>query len=350
MVIKKLSERRRTLWLRAMIVLLMVVGGGIMPAKAQINDEIEKEIWKQFDLGQVDYKRSKSYCQRLYAYYRFVDDGMLYATLGYDNSYQHKFYRVYEGICELDIRYDKDEDEGAKVMVGRDLVHPEKKGKFIDFYDLKPYTFLEKARRSPKYFTLETSGDTTRVYTKKGLAGTAVKDPAKQELLIDYNAIAPDTTLSINLLLIKARLNRAHANALYWYDETSEEYVPQGNLKRIIFDGDIDMNVNTIGGRGVHEVFNEYTEIYVDSVAYMTRDEYRADKKTTLQERRERCGFTDADIDRLKQKLGVPPLTAEQLQRMEDQRDWDDQYEQWKQTRNKSEKEKDATRLIDENK
>ena len=346
---KEKKESRRNVRLLHVFMLLALFFGSTMPAVAQINDEIEKEIWKQFDLGQVDYKRSKSYCQRLYAYYRFIDDGILYATLGYDNSYQHKLYRVYEGICELDIRYDKDEDEGAKVMVGRDLVHPEKKGKFIDFYELKPYTFLEKARRTPKYFTIETNGNTTRVYTKRGLAGTAVKDPEKHELLIDYNAIAPDSTLSINLLLIKARLNRAHANALYWYDETSEEYVPQGNLKRVFFDGDIDMNTS-MAGKSVREVFNEHTEIYVDSVAYLTRDEYRADKKTTLKERRERCGFTDADIDRLKQKLGVPPLTAEQLQRIEDQRDWDDEYEQWKQTRSKTDKEKNAaSRLKDEN-
>jgi hypothetical protein len=138
-------------------------------------------------------------------------------------------------------------------------------------------------------------------------------------------------------------------NALYWYDETSEEYVPQGNLKRVFFDGDIDMNTS-MAGKSVREVFNEHTEIYVDSVAYLTRDEYRADKKTTLKERRERCGFTDADIDRLKQKLGVPPLSAEQLQRIEDQRDWDDEYEQWKQTRSKTDKEKNAaSRQIDEN-
>lgn len=37
-------------------------------------------------------------------------------------------------------------------------------------------------------------------------------------------------------------------------------------------------------------------------------------------------------IDALKQKLGVPPLPAAVMQRMEEQRDWDEQYEQWIQT------------------
>ena len=315
------------------IILLLILGAFGLPACAQISEEIDEDIWRQVKLNEVDYQRSKSYCQRLYAYYRFVDDGVVY-VFSSEKNLQHKLYRVYEGICELDIRYDKDEDEGARVIVGRDLVHPEKKGKFIEFYELKPYTFLEKARKTPKHFTLEANGDTTRVYTKRGLAGVAVKNPARQELHIDYNAIAPDTAISINLVVVKARLNRAHADALYWYDETTEDYVPQGNLKRITFDGDIEMSTIAVKGKSSKEVFNEYTEIYVDSVSYLTRDEYKADKKISKEDRDKRSGYTDADIERLKQKLNVPPLSAEQLQRIEDQLDWEDQYELWKETDN----------------
>jgi hypothetical protein len=73
-------------------------------------------------------------------------------------------------------------------------------------------------------------------------------------------------------------------------------------------------------------------EIYVDSVAYMTRDEYRADKSLSKKERRERSGYKEADIDRLQKKLGVPPLSAAQRERMEQQRDWDDEFEQWEKT------------------
>ena len=52
-----------------------------------------------------------------------------------------------------------------------------------------------------------------------------------------------------------------------------------------------------------------------------------------MEERRKQAGYTDADIDRLKQKLGVPPLSAEIMQRIEDQRDWDDEYELWKESK-----------------
>lgn len=318
--------------MRKPIVLLLAAVACCLCAGAQNNDDDDEDIWRHVDLNELDYQRSKSYCQRLYCYYRFIDDGMEYITTR-EKDMQKKLYRVYEGICELDIRYDKDEDEGAEVMVGRNLVHPDEQSKFIDFYELKPYTFLEKARKTPRHFTLETRGDSTLVYTKRGLAGTAYKDTENQLLYLDYNAIAPDTTVSVNLLIVKARLNRAHAKAVYWYDETTENYVPQGNLKHIFFDGDMEFNSPSIGGKSVKEVFNEYTEIYVDSVAYLTRDEYKADRRTTLAERRKRCGYTDADIDRLKQKFNVSPLTPAQLGRIEEQRDWDEQYEQWRSKR-----------------
>ena len=298
---------------------------------AQTNDD-DEDIWRHVDLNELDYQRSKSYCQRIYAYYRFIDDGMEYIS-SREKDTQQKLYRVYEGICELDIRYDRDEDEGAKIMVGRNLVHPDRASKFIDFYELKPYTFLEKARKTPKHFTVEARGDSTYVYTKRGLAGTAFKDTVNHLLYLDYNAIAPDTSMTINLLVVKAQLNRAHAKGVYWYDETTENYVPQGNLKHIVFDGYIEISSPSIGGKAGREVFNEYTELYVDSVAYLTRDEYKADKRISLADHRQRCGYTDSDIDRLKQKHNVPPLTAAQLMRIEEQRDWDEQYEQWKQKR-----------------
>ncbi len=317
----RVIKRCAAAWLWAVMCLLMAT-----PAGAQTIDD--EDIWRQVSLGEVDYQQSRNYCQRLYGYYRYIDDG--YSVF---KGREQKLYRVYEGIFELDIRYHKDEDDGASVMVGRDLVHPDKPGKFMDFYELKPYTFLEKARKVPKYFTLQTSGDTTRVYTKLGLAGTVVKDTVRKELYMHYDALAPDTSLNLNLLVVKAHLSNVKANAVYWYDEGSEEYVPQGNLRSITFEGSVDLT-----GLGAHDIYNEYTELYVDSVAYFTRDEYRADKKTSVKERRERCGYTDADIDRLKLKLGVPPLSAEVLRRIEEQRDWDEEYELWKATKDKHEK------------
>ena len=305
----------RRLW--ALLTLLAAMWG--LPSLAQTADD---EIWREIDLEEMNYQRPKNYCQRLCGYYRFIDDG--YITF---RGLEHKLYRVYEGLFELDIRYHKDEDDGAVVMVGRDLVHPDKPGKFMEFYELKPYTFLEKARKLPKYYTLKTSGDTTRVYTKLGLAGTAVKDTVRRELRINYDALAPDTSFTFNVLIAKAHLSNVKADALYWYDETSEDYVPQGNLKRATFDGHVDFQV-----MGSRELFNEHTELYIDSVAYFTRDEYKADKKISHQQRRERSGLTEADIDRMKQKLGVPPLSAAVLQRMEDQRDWDEEFELWKKT------------------
>ena len=133
---------------------------------------------------------------------------------------------------------------------------------------------------------------------------------------------------------MKARLSNVQADAVYQLEE-GIDYVPQGNLKRIVFEGNIDM---TMLGNKAHDVYNERTELYVDSVVYMTKDQFRADKKLSLQERRERAGYTDADIDRLKQKLGVPPLSEEIRQRIEDQRDWDDEYEQWRETHIKADK------------
>ncbi len=294
-----------------------------MPASAQ-NSNLEDDIWKQVNLSEVDYKHARNYCQRLYGYYRYIDDGIMYIK-----DRQLKLYRVYEGIFELDILYKKDTDEGATVMVSRDLVHPDQKGSFPEFYELKPYTFLEKARKVPKHYTLETSGDTTRVFTKLGQAGTIVKDTVRHELHMKYDALAPDTAANVNILIAKAHLSNVQADALYWYDETSEDYVPQGNLKRNTFEGRIDMHI-----LGTHEIFNEYTELYVDSVVYFTREEYRAEAKTSAAQRRKRCGYTDADIDRLKQKLDVPPLSPAVLQRIEDQRDWDEEFEQWKATNN----------------
>lgn len=315
-------------WLTALLVLSASMC--FVPATAQ-DDGDDEDIWRKVQLGEVDYQRSKSYCQRLYGYYRYVDDGIGHNDSG-SESREFKLYRVCEGIFELDVRYGKSEDDGAHVIVGRDLVHPDRKGKFMDFYELTPYTFLQQARRDPKHFTIEASGDTTRVFARQQLAGIVVKDTLSKTLHMDYNALAPDTALSINLLLVKAKLNRVHADALYTYDETTEDYVPQGNLKRMTFDGSIDLSSLAVGGRSVREVFTEHTEIYIDSVAYLTRDEYRAAKKLTRQQRDEMAGYTDADIDRLKLKLGVPPLSGEQLERIEDQRDWDEQYEQWKNT------------------
>lgn len=298
-----------------LLAFLAAMSTGSLTAYAQTADD---EIWREVNLKEVNYKQSRNYCQRLFGYYRFIDDGKLYFK-----DKQHKLFKVYEGIFELDIRYSKEADDGAKVLAGRDLIHPDKPGKFMDFYELKPYTFLEKARRLPKYYTIETSGDTTRVLTKGRLAGTITKNPARKELHMKYDALAPDTTMSINILVLKARLSNVQADALYWYDDDSEDYVPQGQLKKIVFDGNIDLKI-----MGTHEVFNEHTELYIDSVAYFTYNEYRADKK----QRNSQTELTDADIDRLKQKLRVPPLSAGIVKRIEEQRDWDEDYELWKNT------------------
>ena len=304
---------------RKKLVLLLLI---VQAVTAHAQTTADDDIWKEIALNEVDYKQSRNYCQRIYGYYRYVDDGIYLVK-----EREYKLYNVYEGIFEMDIRYGKEVDDGANVIVGRNLVHPEKPGKFMNFYELKPYTFLEKARKQPKHYTLKTTADTTRVYTKRGLAGTIVRDTLNKELRMKYDALAPDTSMNLNFLIVKAHLSNVQADATYWYDDESYNYVPQGQLKRIFFDGRIDANVV-----GMRQIYNQHTELYVDSVAYFTHDEYKQEKKTTLKQRHERLGYTDADIDRLKQKLGVKPLDPDVLQRMENQRDWDEEYELWKDT------------------
>ena len=237
---------------------------------------------------------------------------------------------------------DDETDNRRTDGTGRNLVHPDGHANpdDIEYWQLRPYTFLEKARRLPKTYTLETSGDTTRVFTKRGLAGVAVRDTASQELRIDYNALAPDTSFTINILLAKVHLSHVDAHAVYRLEDTAVDYVPQGNLKYISFEGDMDASLYSFiplspdesGKSGALRMrYHDRTEFYVDSVVYMTRSEYNADRRLTSQDRRQRCGYTASDIDRLKQKLGVPPLTSAVLQRIEDQRDWDDEFSQWRQ-------------------
>ena len=289
---------------------------------AEVNDTTvaatDDDIWREVNLGELDYQKSKNYCMRIYGYYRYIDDGV-----GEVVNRKYQLYRVYEGICELDVRYGKNEDDGAVVLHGSDLVHPDRPGKFMDFYELSPFTFLEKAKRLPKKFTTEAHGDSTLVYTKNGLAGYAVKDTARQELRMVYNVIAPDTVMSLNLLIASAKLKSADAVAVYQLDDTGVDYVPQGNLKRIIFEGDLTVTVLNKS----YEDFHEYTELYVDSVVYLTKDEYKASMKLGKKKRGEQAGYTYADIERLKAKYGVPPLTQQQIDRIEDQRDWDEKEE-----------------------
>lgn len=305
---------------------------GVETAVSDTIQTPDDDIWREVDLGELDYKKAKNYCVRLYGYYRYIDDGIDEFYVGND-AREQKLYKVYEGLCELDVRYDRSEDEGAFIHVGRDLVHPEKPGKIMDFYELTPYTFIEKARRKPKVYTIQKDGDSTFVYTKNKRIGFAVRDEARQELLMDYNALAPDTALSFNLLIASARLSNVYAKAVYQLDDTGVEYVPQGNLKNIVFEGDIVLSM--FGGKAKSD-FHEHTEIYVDSVVYMTRDEYKADRKIKKEQRRQQLGYTMADIDRMKMKHNVPPLSDAVLKRIEEQRDWDEQYELWK----KVEKEK----------
>lgn len=299
------------------------------------------DIFKSLNLSEVSLKKAKSHAVRLYAYYRYWDDGV---SRGGDREF--KLFKAYEGICSIDIRYGKDADDGSDIIVARNLVHPDQPGMFMEFFELKPYTFLEKARRTPKDFTIEEKGDTTRVYANGRLDGTVVRDTLRRELRMRYNALSPDTTLSLNLLILKARLNGVDAQAVYHLDDADAAYVPQGNLKCITFEGDIVLtspiraNIEGDGpmrlkGEPLRQDYHEYTEIYVDSVAYMTRDEYRADKKLSARERRQRAGYTEGDIDRLKQKHHVAPLSDRQQQLIEEQRDWDEAYELWRQSLNK---------------
>jgi len=143
-------------------------------------------------------------------------------------------------------------------------------------------------------------------------------------------------------LIANAKLTRADADAVYQIDETGVDYVPQGNLKRIFFEGDFSISV--IGK--AHEDFREFTELYVDSVVYLTKDEYKESKKLDAKKRREMMGYTAADIDRLKEKHGVKPLTNEQLERIEQQRDWDEQYAQWKEARKEIKKQERMEKTI----
>lgn len=304
-------------------------------AQAQTADNNDKDIFRSLKLRELDYQKSRNYCMRIYGYFRYIDDGLLYIE---DRT--HKLYRVSEGICELDVRYDRSADEGAEVLAGHNLVHPEKDGKFMDFYELMPYTFLEKARRDEKHFSIvgpatPTTPDTTRIYAADKLEGIAVRDTLRGELRMDFNPLAPDSTLTLNLLVVKARLSNVRANAVYRLGDTDTEYVPQGQLKHIDFDGDFVVDM-TVMGMQSKEDFHEHTELYVDSVAYLTRSEYKADRKTSLKERCARSGYTKADIDRLKLKLGVPPLSEDIRQRINEQRDWDDAYELWLKTRRKN--------------
>ncbi|MCR4603561.1 MAG: hypothetical protein K5683_08540 [Prevotella sp.] len=289
-------------------------------AGAQSADE---DIWKEINLHEVDYQKSKNYCVRLFGYYRFIDDGTMFTK-----GRQHKLYRVSEGISYIDVRYSKEADDGGQTLVSRNLVHPDKSGDMMDFYELKPYTFLEKARRLPKYYTIDERGESTSVFTKGKLAGTVTRNRARQELRMEYNALAPDTMFRFNILLVSGKLKNIMADAVYRLDDSGVDYVPQGNLKQVVFDGDVDMNI-----MGTREVFHEHTVFCVDSVVYMTRDEYKADKRLSNKERRRLAGYTAKDIDRLKAKYGVRALSQEVLRRIEDQRDWDDAYEQWLQTR-----------------
>ena len=271
-----------------MRIFLIFVTWLIAGAIGHAQNGVEDDIWRQVSLNNVDYQKSKNYCVRLYGYYRYVDDG-----INYVKNREWKDYNVHEGILSIDIRYSKDEDDGGELLAARNLLHPDRRGEIMSFYELKPYTFLEKARKVPKHYSMEVSGDTTRVYCKRGLAGIAVRDTANHELRMNYNALAPDT------------------------------------IKRISFDGDVDAYL--YGENAYRAVYHEHNDFYVDSVVYMTKDEYKADKKLSWGERRERSGYTEADIDRLKQKLNVPPLGAEVRQRMEDQLDWEDAQAQWEQ-------------------
>ena len=303
------------------------------PASAQATDD---DIWREMDLSEVDIQREKDHCLRLYCYYRFIEDGGEYF-----GGRKRQVYDVYEGICQMDVRYTKKWDDGIQVIAGRNLVHPDgnTSPEDIDYWQVKPYTYLEKARRLPKKYTLETTADTTRVYTHRGLSGVAVRDTARRELVIDYNALAPDTSMTINIVLANVHFSRIDAHAVYRLDDAAIDYVPQGNLKHISFEGDIDgalypqirVSADESGrSAAMRFLYHDRTEFWVDSAVYLSRADYNASRRLTAQQQRDRSGYTAADIDRLKAKLGVPPLSADVLQRIEDQRDWDDEFAQWR--------------------
>lgn len=313
-----------------------------LAAQTQSDADDDDDIWRSVKLGNLDYAKAKNKLVRIYSYFRYIDDGVMLVA-----GREFKLYRVSEGICELDIRYNKEVDDGARELVTRNLVHPDRPGAMVEYYELKPHTFLEQARREPKNYTISTDGDTTRVYTKRGLAGTVVRDTLRRELRMSYNALAPDTALSLNLLILKAHLSHVDAEAVYRLDDADQLYVPQGALKHISFEGDIHMQSPLAADlrlpddedsdqRGMTEDFHERTEFFVDTVVYLTRDQYRAEKKLSLKERCERLGYTRDDIDRVKLKLGVPPLSAAVMARIEEQQDWDDAYNHWVQSRQKA--------------
>lgn len=286
--------------------------------------QAQKAIYGEVRLDQFNFTKEKNYCLRLYGYYRTEDDG--WAQM---HDRELKLYRIYEGICAMDVRYKKDYDDGAVLIVGRNLVHPERMPRTMDFYELGPYNFLEKARKDEKNYSVVTRNDTSLVYTKRGNIGYAVADTANHELRMHYNALAPDTAYSLNLLILSGKLRNVMADAVYRMESNDITYVPQGDLKHIVFEGDVTLEVNTTTIGNI-ETFRERTEFYVDSVVYMTEKEYKADKKLTTQQRMEKTHYSGKDIDRLKQKHNVPPLSARQQARIEEQRDWEDQYEQMK--------------------
>lgn len=306
-------------------ILTLVMCSGPLTAAAQTTDgNDDKDIWRQVELQGVDYEKAPNYCLRLRGFYRYIEDGT--ATL---NDRMDRDFSASEGVCEIDVRYKKDADDGAFVLAARNLVHPDQAGDFVFYYELTPYTFLEKARRDPKRFNIVDEGDTLRVYTRRGLAGTVVRDTVRRELRMTYNALAPDTAMNVNLLYLRGHLSHVDAEAVYRMDSAATDYVPQGQLKRIVFDGLWTLDMSAFG-LDTQADYHEHMEFYVDSAAYMTRDEYRASRKVSARARRE--GYTRADIDRLMQKLDVPPLTARQRQLIEDRRDWEEAFEQWMNT------------------
>ncbi len=290
----------------------------------------QKNIYGEVKLDNFNYDKEKNYCMRLYGYHRCTHDGWAQVK-----DREAKLYRIYEGVSAMDVRYKKEYDDGAELIVGRNLVHPEQAPMKMGFYELKPYTFLEQARKDGKLYKVDTQGDTTRIYTKHGLAGTAVRDTARHELHMRYNALAPDTTWSLNLLIIKGSLTNLMADAVYSAEDNDVDYVPQGALKRIIFEGDITISVS--GNNEEHmEIFHERTEFYVDSVAYLTKDEYKTSQRMSKQQRREQSHYTEADIDRLKKKYGVPDLTPQQRARIEEQLDWEEEFAHMKEAEKSS--------------
>lgn len=290
----------------------------------KLSAQAQKAIYGEVRLDQFNFTKEKNHCVRLFGYYRTEDDGRMQVK---DREY--KFYRIHEGICAMDVRYKKDYDDGAELVVGRNLVHPDRKPGNMAFYELGPYNFLEKARKDDKHFTVVNRGDTSLVYAKQMVVGSAVADTLHHELRMRYNALAPDTVQSLNLLFLSAKLTNVVADATYRMEDNDIRYVPQGDLKHIVFEGDVTMEVHATRKANA-ETFHERTEFYVDSVVYLTGSEYKADQKLSTKERMAKTHYSGKDIDRLKRKYNVPPLTRRQLARIDEQRDWEDEYAQMK--------------------